>query len=202
MTKREEIEAAGHADFMLGCAERLRVMLADPFVGNAFPFVKRRDVADSCQSRLCRIFSKSGLQLAKGKERRWLVTPEGHGAGNPMILRGRKFYSGQPINPKWIDDMSPDELAPFGDRSGSQYFWRFDPLWATLFEPPSHSGCRCCAGATSVEGAAHAGVIIAQQWLETGVKPPDKMLCVPRPRVRLSRKWLAYRKAHAKPGAP
>jgi hypothetical protein len=176
-------------------------MLADPFVGSAFPFRRRVECRDSRLTRLCRILSSSGLPLSKPPKYGPAIVREGHMAGNALIIGGRKYYTGQAVHPENFAQATPEQHAEVY-LPGSQFFWAGDPLWPALFVPPSYSGCRCSIIACTVKDAAKAGVIVAQRWLEAGIRPPDHELCVPRPRVRLSRKWLAYLKARAKLDSP
>jgi hypothetical protein len=186
-----DIEAAGHADFMLGCKSRLEGMLADPFVGDFFPFRRRVETRDSRLSTLCQTLSSSGLPMSKPRQYGQPIVRAGHGAGNPLIIGGRKYYTGQPVHPERFAEATPEQRAEV-NLPGSQFFWAGDPLWSTLFVPPSYFECRCSVIPYSLKDAAKTGVIVAQQWLETGIKPPDKMLRVRRPRVRLAKKWIAY----------
>jgi hypothetical protein len=204
---KAETEAVEHTSFMLGCKNRLEAMLADPFVGNvgnAFPFRRRVECRDSRLTKLCRVLSSSGLPLAEGTPTtRWPLTPDQHLAGNPLIIEGKKYSCGQPILREVFERMAPAQQS-LVILPGSQFFWAGDPLWSTLFAPPSYFGCRCSATAYDIAGAAKNGVIAAQRWLETGIRPHDHELCVPRPRVRLSKKWTAYRDSmrNQQPKAP
>ena len=82
---------------------------------------------------------------------------------------------------------------------GTNIFYLNDPLWKSLFSPPSYENCRCGAIALTLDMAAK-NLAIAQRWLETGVKPSDEELCVRPPKygngrpVRLSSIWIARRK--------
>jgi hypothetical protein len=185
------LEGVFRVGIMSSYSRGLKNVLAQPLVGGdygAFPFRKRRNVADSRQTPLCRIFSHSGLPLASGTTKRWAVTPEGY-EDTPLILRGREFWTGQPIPPKWIPDLSPDERAIFAT-GGSEYFWAGDPVWQ-LVAPPSHWNCRCCPAPITLAGAARAGVAIAHRWLATGIRPSEQELCVPIPEAELPPGWVS-----------
>ena len=55
---------------------------------------------------------------------------------------------------------------------GTNVYRRDDlPFWNT-FTPPWDFNCRCNVTLLTVEAAAQAGVVEAQEWLRTGVKPP------------------------------
>ncbi len=159
-----------------GYARGLKALLANDFVGRAFPFVRRYETRDSRLTPLCQRLSSGGLATSKQRTS-WGLVAEGHLAGRPLIVGGRKYYTGQPVPNAVYEAMTPEQRAEV-NRAGSQWYWRGDKFWQEHAGPQSHFGCRCSATAATIEQAARAGVIVAQRWLETGVQPAEADLCV------------------------
>lgn len=59
--------------------------------------------------------------------------------------------------------------------NGTAYYWADDPIWQWA-TPPIDFQCRCGKVLATVRQAAHAGVKVAQQWLDTGVEPPHQSM--------------------------
>lgn len=73
---------------------------------------------------------------------------------------------------------------------GTNIYRRDDPFW-DVFSPPWDFQCRCGVTLMTIEAAAKAGVREAQEWLDTGVKPPvvSRLADIPfRPRAGFSRR--------------
>jgi hypothetical protein len=82
-----------------------------------------------------------------------------------------------------IDDSRLTQLCRCLSRSGidgTAIYCVDDPVWAKV-APQSHHGCRCSTCFISVARAAAKGLRVAQQWLRSGVRPPDAELFVPEP---------------------
>ena len=62
----------------------------------------------------------------------------------------------------------------------SSIFCVDDPVWR-IVAPNSHFGCRCNCIVMTIERAAAKGILVAQKWLATGIRPPDSELFVPMP---------------------
>lgn len=69
---------------------------------------------------------------------------------------------------------------PMANGSRSAIFFVEDPVWS-IVAPNSHFGCRCTGIYLTTERAAAKGILVAQKWLETGIRPPDSELFVPMP---------------------
>ena len=66
------------------------------------------------------------------------------------------------------------------DGKRTSVFFVGDPVFR-LVAPQSHIGCRCGLIFLTIKRAAEKGIKIAQQWLETGMRPSDADLFVPVP---------------------
>jgi hypothetical protein len=55
-----------------------------------------------------------------------------------------------------------------------------DEAWR-IVAPQSHNGCRCGTIFLTIKRAAEKGIVAAQKWLDTGIRPPDDELFVPLP---------------------
>lgn len=172
------LETVFRTGIMGAYARGMKSVLANDFVGRAFPFIRRRAIFDSRLTELCRTLSSSGLPMSKAAKGVAIVG-EGHMAGNPLIVGGKKYYTGQPIHPERFAEATEEQRSQV-ILPGSSWYWRHDPAWI-LAGNPSHFGCRCSSTPASIKDAADAGVIVAQQWLASGNKPPDHMLCVTLP---------------------
>lgn len=58
---------------------------------------------------------------------------------------------------------------------GTNVFHYLDPVWK-MFRPPWDWNCRCGWNPLTIRRAAAKGVRFAQQWLETGVEPPNQFV--------------------------
>jgi hypothetical protein len=171
------LETIFRVGVMSSYARGMKSVLKHPMVDGFFPFIRRHEIRDSRLTQLCQRLSSGGLPMSKGQKYGPAIVREGHDAGNALVIGGRRYYTGQPVHPSNFAHATPKQRAEV-NLPGSQIFWRFDPFFQEHAGTPSHFGCRCSCTPLSIEGAANAGVIVAQEWHRTKNKPPDRMLCV------------------------
>ena len=70
--------------------------------------------------------------------------------------------------------------------NGSNVYAANDPVWA-MFRPPWDWNCRCGFTPLTIKQAARKGVLVAVEWLDTGVQPAN--LFVPWPPFLPSASW-------------
>lgn len=58
---------------------------------------------------------------------------------------------------------------------GTNIYHKDDPVWL-MFRPPWDWNCRCGWNPLTIRRAAAKGVKFAQQWLETGIEPPNQFV--------------------------
>ncbi len=89
---------------------------------------------------------------------------------NPIVSSVFPYQEYLPI----YDSRVEPEDAALGSLglNGTGIYRRDDPFW-DLWTPPIHFNCRCGTNLLTIEAAARKGVKEAQEWLRTGVEPPD-----------------------------
>lgn len=90
-------------------------------------------------------------------------------ASNPIVSEVFPYQEYIPIHDSRVE---PEDKA-LGSLGidGTGVYRREDPFW-DQWTPPIHFNCRCGTNLLTIEAAARRGVREAQEWLETGQRPP------------------------------
>ncbi len=110
---------------------------------------------------------------------------------NHSYARGQKAVVEHPLVRSvaafvWRSEINDSRLTPLcyalshSGLQGTAIYCTDDPVWKKV-AAPSHHGCRCGAIFLDVKRAAAKGILVAQKWLETGVRPDESELFVAPP---------------------
>lgn len=95
---------------------------------------------------------------------------------DPIVADAFPYRAYYPIRD---DRARPEHLQlEFLGLDGTNVYHYRDPVWQ-MFRPPWDWNCRCGWNPLTIRRAAAKGVKFAQQWLETGIEPPNQFVAWP-----------------------
>lgn len=90
-------------------------------------------------------------------------------ASNPIVEEVFPYQEHVPILDSRVEE--PDRALASLGIDGTGIYRREDPFW-DRWTAPLHYNCRCGTNLLTKAAAARKGVKEAQEWLDTGIKPP------------------------------
>lgn len=176
-----EISAAARRDAFTitaavsdGTVERVREILAE----NVFEKTSRTEFMDRVERELPSLpISEAHLEQVFRNNVNAAYSDGGEKAlADPLVGSAFPYRAYYPIRD---DRARPEHLAlEFLGLDGTNVYHFRDPVWL-MFRPPWDWNCRCGWNPLTIRRAANKGVRFAQQWLDTGIEPPNQFVAWP-----------------------